>query len=61
MVPTKYVWFGASYTSNICYKFITNYATFDFETVGNLSFKDTDDVVPVVMSAMGDTEDGRHQ
>ena len=37
-VGLKYTWFGAGYISNMYYKWIANYATFDFEKGGDLSF-----------------------
>ena len=37
-VGLKYTWFGAGYISNMYYKWIANYATYDFEKGGGLDF-----------------------
>ena len=37
-VGLKYTWFGPGYISNMYYKWIANYKTFDFEKGGDLSF-----------------------
>ena len=55
-VGLKYTWFGAGYISNMYYKMIANYATYDFEKGGDLSFKDPDVAGPVHLSAKGDVD-----
>ena len=52
----KYTWFGPGYISNMYYKMIANYATYDFSKGGDLSFKDSDSLGHVILRAKGDAE-----
>ena len=55
-IGVKYTWFGSGYISNMYYKMIANYATYDFNKGGDLSFKDPELAGPVHLSARGDAE-----
>ena len=52
-VGLKYTWFGAGYISNMYYKWIANYATYDFNQGGDLAFSKGN---AVRLYAKGDNE-----
>ena len=49
----KYTWFGAGYISNMYYKWIANYATYDFDQGGDFSFTEGRNMI---MRAKGDAD-----
>lgn len=52
----KYTWFGPGYLSNMLFKMIANYKTYNFNKGGDLAFTSGSENVPIKMYAIGDKQ-----